>query len=179
MDDLMMAEAMAEDTETEETGTETPETGEPGGDSEEDGPGTEEPETEEPETEEPGITLDEVVRRFGTLLALTDDEAERERDLCAAALLRVEEERNRLPGGEGPLMDYAAALAGHRFVLRCLARGITVAIGDPRSGPAGARCAAKELEEDYRTAASRWLRPRGFCFRRTAGTGKGGCGWTR
>lgn len=111
------------------------------------------------------MELDEVVRRFGALCALTQPEAEAERELCAAALARVEEERNGLPGGEAPLADYAAALAGHRFVLRCLARGITVAIGDPRSGPAGARSAAEALEEDCRLAAARWLRPAGFCFR--------------
>jgi len=116
-----------------------------------------------------GMELDEIVRRFGALCALTDEEAEAERELCMAAMARVEEERNSLPGGGSPLMDYAAALAGRRFVLRCLARGITVAIGDPRSGPAGARSAAETLEQDYRTAASRWLRPAGFCFRRTGG----------
>lgn len=134
-------------------------------------PELQDPETEEPGTEAPGITLDETVRRFGLLYGLTACEAEQERELCAAALGRVEEERNHLPGGESPLMDYAAALAGRRYVLRCLARGATVAIGDPRSGPAGARSAAEDLEEDYRAAASRWLRPKDLCFRRTAGTG--------
>lgn len=123
------------------------------------------------------MELDEVIRRFGALCALAPGEAEEEQELCSAAMARVEEERNGLPGGEDPLTDYAAALAGRRYILRCLARGITVAIGDPRSGPAGARSAAEKLEEDYRTAASRWLRPAGFCFRRTTGSGR--CGWTR
>lgn len=119
------------------------------------------------------MELDEVIRRFGALYALSGEEAEAERKLCAAALARVEEERNGLPDGDSPLMDYAAALAGHRYVLRCLARGITVAIGDPRSGPAGARSAAEALENDYRAAAGRWLKPAGFWFRRTAGSAPG------
>lgn len=165
MDDPMMEDSMMQD-----SGEEDPEKEEP---KEEDSG------TGDSEMEDPGITLDEIIRRFGALFALTDEEAEQERELCAAAMSRMEEERNLHPGGEGPLMDYAAALAGHRFVLRCLARGITVAIGDPRSGPAGARSAAKELEEDYRAAASRWLRPKGLCFRRTAAAGTGRCGWTR
>ena len=159
MDDLMMEDAMTEEDEKE-------------------APETEEPETEEPEAEDPGITLDEIVRRFGVMFALTAEEAEEERELCAAALARMEEERNCRQGGESPLMDYAAALAGHRYILRCLARGITVAIGDPQSGPAGARSAAQTLEEDCRAAASRWLRPKDFCFQRTMGTG-GGKSWTR
>lgn len=142
-----------------------------------DDPMMEDSKMQDSEAEDPGITLDETVRRFGAMYGLTADEAEEERELCAAALGRMEEERNHLPGGDGPLMDYAAALAGHRFVLRCLARGVTVAIGDPRSGPAGARSAALTLEEDYRAAASRWLRPKNLCFRQTAGTG--GCRWTR
>lgn len=138
-------------------------------------------ETGEPEAKGEKITLDEIVRRFGAMLALTAEEAEEERELCAAALARMEEERSCKRGGGSPLMDYAAALAGHRYVLRCLARGITVAIGDPRSGPAGARAAAQALEEDYREAASRWLRPKGLCFRRTKGTGGTGGKrpWTR
>lgn len=159
MDDLMTEDAMTEDDEKEN-------------------PGIENPEEEEPEAEDPGITLDEIVRRFGVMFALTDREAEEERELCAAALARMEEERNCKRGGESPLMDYAAALAGHRYILRCLARGITVAIGDPRSGPAGARAAVEALEEDCRAAASRWLRPKGLCFRRTKGTG-GRKPWTR
>lgn len=180
----MMEDAMLEDTQLENPSEETPETQAPEKEDPETGapdqgepedPETEDPEPGEPEAEDPGITLDETVRRFGALLALTEEEAEEARALCAAALGRMEEERNHLPGGESPLMDYAAALAGRRYVLRCLARGITVAIGDPRSGPAGARSAAKELEEDYRAAASRWLRPKDLCFRRTAGTGR--CRW--
>lgn len=152
MDDLMMEDAMTEEDEKET-------------------PGIGEPEPEEPEDGDPGITLDEIVRRFGVMFALPAEEAEEERELCAAALARMEEERNCRQGGESPLMDYAAALAGHRYILRCLARGITVAIGDPRSGPAGARSAAQALEEDCRGAASRWLRPKDLCFRRTTGTG--------
>lgn len=186
MDDLMIEEVAKVDPEMDASGTETPETelpetADPDGDAGEGGSQTEDPEEEKPETEEPEevpeeeelITVDEIVRRFGALLALSGDEAEQQRELCAAAMRRMEQERNLLPGGEGPLMDYAAALAGHRFVLRCLAGGITVAIGDPRSGPAGARSAAKELEEDFRSAASRWLRPKDFCFRRTAAAGIG------
>ena len=53
-----------------------------------------------------------------------------------------------------------------------LARGATVAIGDPAAGPGGARDAARALEEDYRRTAAPWLRPAGFCFRPAAG-GKG------
>ena len=188
MDDPMMEDSMIqdsqaegpepEDPEKENSGEGDPDEGDPEkGDPETEDPEAGDPETEEPETEDPDISLDEIVRRFGLLYALTDEEAEQERELCAAALGRVEEERNHLPGGQSPLMDYAAALAGRRYVLRCLARGVTVAIGDPRSGPAGARSAAQALEEDYRASASRWLRPNGLCFRQTAGAGR--CRWTR
>ena len=119
-----------------------------------------------------GMELDEIVRRFGALCGLTPEEAKAEEAQCAAALARAEGERNGAPGGEDALADYAAALAAHRFELRCLARGATVAIGDPASGPAGARDAARALEEDYRRTAAPWLRPAGFCFRPAAG-GKG------
>ena len=91
------------------------------------------------------MELDDIVRRLAALCGLTAAEAEGERDQCAAALARVEGERNSAPGGEEALAGYAAALAAHRFVLRCLARGATVAIGDPKSGPAGARDAAREI----------------------------------
>ncbi len=119
------------------------------------------------------MELDDIVRRLEALCGLTAAEAEGERDQCAAALARVEGERNSAPGGEEALAGYAAALAAHRFVLRCLARGATVAIGDPKSGPAGARDAARALEEDYRRVAAPWLRPAGFCFRRAGGPGVG------
>ena len=46
------------------------------------------------------MDLDEIVRRFGELCALPADEAEKQRELCAAAMAQVEEERNGLPGGE-------------------------------------------------------------------------------
>lgn len=179
MEDLMTRDAGTEAPEEEKTQGEDPEKEGPGTGEPDRDPDEGDPETEDPEAEDPGITLDETVRRFGVLFGLTAGEAEEERELCAAALDRVEEERNSLPGGESPLMDYAAALAGHRYVLRCLARGVTVAIGDPRSGPAGARSAAQALEEDYRAAASRWLRPKGLYFRRATGTGGGRRLWTR
>lgn len=166
MEDTMMENTTMEDLNEEDPEKEVSETQDP----DQENPAPEEPGPEVPD--KPKITLDETVRRFGALLALTTEEAEAERELCAAALDRMKDERNRLPGGEGPLMDYAAALAGHRYILRCLARGLTVTIGDPTSGPAGARAAAEALVDDYRAAASRWLRPRGFYFRRTAGTGR-------
>lgn len=181
MDDPMMEQLQKDDPENEAPEAEEPEEG---------GSGTGDPETEEPEeggpdedgpeTHRPRITLDEIVRRFGAMYGLTQEEAEAERELCAAALDRVKEERSPRRGGEGPLMDYAAALAGRRYILRCLARGITVAIGDPRSGPAGARSAAQALEDDYRAAASRWLVPKDFCFRQTAAAVKTRrCRWKR
>jgi len=113
------------------------------------------------------MELDEIVRRFGVMCALAPEEAEEQRDLCAAAMARVETEKNARPGGEEALADYAAAIACRRFVLRCLMTGGTVAVGDPRSGPAGAREAAEALAAEYRRAASRWLKPRDFCFRGT------------
>ena len=50
------------------------------------------------------MDLDEIVRRFGELCALPADEAEKQRELCAAAMAQVEEERNGLPGGEVELI---------------------------------------------------------------------------
>ena len=101
------------------------------------------------------MDLDEIVRRFGELCALPADEAEKQRELCAAAMAQVEEERNGLPGGEVELERYAAAVACRRFVLRCLMSGGTIAIGEPRSGPAGAKEAACQLAAEYRRAAAR------------------------
>lgn len=100
------------------------------------------------------MELDDIVRRLEALCGLTAAEAEGERDQCAAALARVEGERNSAPGGEEALAGYAAALAAHRFVLR-------------------GRDAARALEEDYRRVAAPWLRPAGFCFRRAGGPGVG------
>ena len=68
------------------------------------------------------MDLDEIVRRFGELCALPADEAEKQRELCAAAMAQVEEERNGLPGGEVELERYAAAVACRRFVLRDVKR---------------------------------------------------------
>lgn len=113
------------------------------------------------------MELDDVLLRFGAMCALPPEEAEKETELCKAAIAQVEDEKNLLPGGEEALADYAAAIACRRFVLRCLMCGGTVAIGDPRSGPAGAREAAEALAAEYRRAASRWLGSRDFYFRGT------------
>lgn len=118
------------------------------------------------------MELDKIVERFGELCALPAQEAEGQRELCAAAMAQVEEERSGLPGGEKALEDYAAAIACRRFVLRCLMTGGTVAVGDPRSGPAGAREAACALAVEYRRAAARWLRTGDFCFRGIRERGK-------
>ncbi len=118
------------------------------------------------------MDLDEIVRRFGELCALPADEAEKQRELCAAAMAQVEEERNGLPGGEVELERYAAAVACRRFVLRCLMSGGTIAIGEPHSGPAGAREAACQLAAEYRRAAARWLRQRDLCLLGVRGRGK-------
>lgn len=100
------------------------------------------------------------------MCALPPEEAERQSSLCAAAIAQVESQRNPAlaDGGQEALEDYAAAMAARRFVLRCLSTGGVVAIGDPRPGGAGALAAAEALERDYRRTASRWLRPRDFCF---------------
>lgn len=103
------------------------------------------------------MDLDKIVGRFGELCALPAQEAEEQRELCAAAMAQVEAERNGRPGGEEALEGYAAAIACRRFVLRCLMTGGTVAVGDPHSGPAGAREAACALAAEYRRTAARWL----------------------
>ena len=77
-----------------------------------------------------------------------------------------------VPGGEVELERYAAAVACRRFVLRCLMSGGTIAIGEPRSGPAGAREAACQLAAEYRRAAARWLRQRDLCLLGVRGRGK-------
>lgn len=116
-----------------------------------------------------GLDLEDLVTRFAKMCALPREEAAEQEDLCAAALRQVEGEQNDLPGGEEALADYAAALAAKRFVLRCLAAGGVVAIGDPRPGRGGALEAAEAMEQECRRTAARWLRPRGFCFRQTGG----------
>ena len=103
-----------------------------------------------------GLDLEDLVTRFAKMCALPREEAAEQEDLCAA-------------GGEEALADYAAALAAKRFVLRCLAAGGVVAIGDPRPGRGGALAAAEAMEQECRRTAARWLRPRGFCFRQTGG----------
>lgn len=115
------------------------------------------------------LELEEVLKRFGTMCALTPEEAKKEEALCRGAIAQVERERGCRPGGEDALADYAAAIACRRFVLRCLMCGGTVAIGDPRSGPAGAREAAEALTAEYRRAASRWLGPEVLRLKSTVG----------
>lgn len=111
------------------------------------------------------MELVSILERFGRMCALAETEAEKQKDLCAAALRQVEGEKNDLPGGEEALADYAAAVAAKRFVLRCLSTGGVVAIGDPRAERGGALDAAEATEREYRRAAARWLRSRDFCFR--------------
>ena len=115
------------------------------------------------------MQLDNIVSRFTEFCGLSQEEGEKRRTLCADAMGRVRAMQSGAPGGEGPLEAYAAARACRRFVLLTLAAGGTLAIGEPVSGPEGARSAAEALEEEYRRGASPWLRPPEFCFRRTGG----------
>ena len=112
---------------------------------------------------------DNIVERFGEFAGLPETEAEARRELCADAMGRVEAQRSGLPGGEGALEAYAAAMACRRFVLLCTASGGVLRIGEPSSGDAGALEAAAVLEEEYRRGAAPWLLPPEFCFRRTGG----------
>ena len=102
------------------------------------------------------MELDNIVSRFIEFSGLTQEEGEKRRSLCADAMSRVESMRSGASGGQEALEAYAAAMACRRFVLQCLAAGGILAIGDPDSGPAGARSAAEALEEEYRRGASPW-----------------------
>ena len=110
------------------------------------------------------LDLNAVIQQFAKLCALPPEEAVQQSDLCTAAIAQVESEQNKTPGGLEALSGYAAALAARQFVLRCIATGSVVTIGDPHPGQGNALAAAEALVEDYRRTASRWLRPRNFCF---------------
>lgn len=110
------------------------------------------------------MELENVLERFAKMCALPAVEAERYGSLCSDAIAWVETQRNNTPGGQEALANYAAAVATRQFVLRCLATGGVIAIGEPGVGKESALAAAEALEQDYRRTASRWLRPGAFCF---------------